>query len=242
MTDPLESLDSLLQRLRRGSAQLQRGRPAPAVSVQQQQSAPSQGILSSSYQRTTHQSLFHQQLEQRWGPVQQQQPPSQDQQGGPARTDAAIALELQLSEVDLRSAFQTDAAIALELQLSESGSSGLRSSGEIEIGVQRVGTRDIGVQAGGMGEVEIGVQRVGTREIGVQVDMDRVEEEVGVERTEEVDRVPRVECSICLETIQDYCCNTTCGHTFHRQCIEQWLFDNNSCPVCREGLSTQGLL
>lgn len=43
------------------------------------------------------------------------------------------------------------------------------------------------------------------------------------------------ECSICLENIHFgdliKCCN--CSHCFHKDCIERWLQDNKTCPLCR---------
>jgi hypothetical protein len=48
-------------------------------------------------------------------------------------------------------------------------------------------------------------------------------------------------CSICYDVPcnDEYCFNaiykTTCGHIFHRYCLETWLKNdkNNSCPMCR---------
>ncbi len=40
-------------------------------------------------------------------------------------------------------------------------------------------------------------------------------------------------CSICLEE-----CNkpfmTSCNHTFHVECIEEWYKKDNTCPICRK--------
>ncbi|XP_077597475.1 E3 ubiquitin-protein ligase TTC3 [Stigmatopora nigra] len=42
-------------------------------------------------------------------------------------------------------------------------------------------------------------------------------------------------CVICFEEIrQDDHCVLECGHTFHNQCIEQWLTKNSTCPNCRK--------
>lgn len=44
------------------------------------------------------------------------------------------------------------------------------------------------------------------------------------------------ECSICLNEI---CCNDavrqlgSCGHTFHRSCIDLWLLRRADCPLCK---------
>tara|TARA_Y200000002_G_scaffold382818_1_gene401476 strand:+ start:661 stop:1587 length:927 start_codon:yes stop_codon:yes gene_type:complete len=41
------------------------------------------------------------------------------------------------------------------------------------------------------------------------------------------------ECSICLNKIENDVYKTTCNHTFHRKCYEQWLNYNVKCPLCR---------
>jgi hypothetical protein len=40
-------------------------------------------------------------------------------------------------------------------------------------------------------------------------------------------------CSICQEEMQTGTRLRTCRHTFHDQCIDQWLQLNTRCPVCR---------
>jgi len=45
------------------------------------------------------------------------------------------------------------------------------------------------------------------------------------------------ECSICLEQYKkkEKIINLSCHHTFHAECIKEWLNkDNNTCPQCRE--------
>ena len=43
-----------------------------------------------------------------------------------------------------------------------------------------------------------------------------------------------VECSICLDEITVTNLHTTsCGHTFHKDCIKQWILLHNNCPNCR---------
>ncbi len=40
------------------------------------------------------------------------------------------------------------------------------------------------------------------------------------------------ECSICWEKIDtEY--KTTCNHLFHKNCVDEWLKNNNTCPICR---------
>lgn len=41
-------------------------------------------------------------------------------------------------------------------------------------------------------------------------------------------------CSICLCNNEDISSKTTiCNHTFHSKCIDGWLENNETCPVCR---------
>ncbi|XP_052563827.1 E3 ubiquitin-protein ligase Kcmf1-like isoform X2 [Culex pipiens pallens] len=41
-------------------------------------------------------------------------------------------------------------------------------------------------------------------------------------------------CCICQESMKaEDCRKLTCSHSYHRECINQWLRDNNSCPNCR---------
>lgn len=43
------------------------------------------------------------------------------------------------------------------------------------------------------------------------------------------------ECSICLELIQreEWSIQLRCLHLFHRVCLEEWLFHQITCPLCR---------
>lgn len=40
-------------------------------------------------------------------------------------------------------------------------------------------------------------------------------------------------CSICLESHCDTVAEVTCGHIFHLTCMETWLKQKNSCPLCQ---------
>ena len=41
-------------------------------------------------------------------------------------------------------------------------------------------------------------------------------------------------CSICLNENKKYRNLTcSCGHTFHKKCINRWLKNNNTCPLCK---------
>lgn len=47
------------------------------------------------------------------------------------------------------------------------------------------------------------------------------------------------ECSICMDDLNkgDAMGQLECGHTFHKQCIVDWLKDNASCPMCRKDMA-----
>jgi hypothetical protein len=45
------------------------------------------------------------------------------------------------------------------------------------------------------------------------------------------------ECTICLLTYTDETKKATeCNHIFHQECLDRWLQENNSCPLCRHVL------
>lgn len=44
-------------------------------------------------------------------------------------------------------------------------------------------------------------------------------------------------CSICLsDTAHQQVKKLPCGHTYHAECIDTWLGQNHTCPVCRASL------
>ncbi|XP_064629935.1 RING finger protein 24-like isoform X2 [Lineus longissimus] len=42
-------------------------------------------------------------------------------------------------------------------------------------------------------------------------------------------------CPVCLEEFhsKDTVALCPCGHSFHKQCLVQWLEQKNSCPMCK---------
>lgn len=44
-----------------------------------------------------------------------------------------------------------------------------------------------------------------------------------------------MECVICMERIEGDEFRTSCGHEFHRACIQGWMVQN-SCPICRSAI------
>jgi hypothetical protein len=46
------------------------------------------------------------------------------------------------------------------------------------------------------------------------------------------------ECAVCLAPHERTAAELTCGHSFHRQCIERWLRISANCPICRATVGT----
>jgi len=46
-----------------------------------------------------------------------------------------------------------------------------------------------------------------------------------------------IECAICLDKIADSGKETSCGHTFHHECIVGWINVKPLCPICKTDLS-----
>jgi hypothetical protein len=49
-----------------------------------------------------------------------------------------------------------------------------------------------------------------------------------VKKTKEI-----IECSICLENIENDSIVLSCNHSFHKTCIENWFLRDRTCPMCR---------
>lgn len=46
-------------------------------------------------------------------------------------------------------------------------------------------------------------------------------------------------CPICMESVWDYkdnVCVLECGHSFHTDCINQYLESNYNCPICKKSI------
>lgn len=48
-----------------------------------------------------------------------------------------------------------------------------------------------------------------------------------------IDNVEVIECCICLSPMREEIFKTECNHSFHTDCIMQWLNTNDTCPICR---------
>lgn len=46
---------------------------------------------------------------------------------------------------------------------------------------------------------------------------------------------PGSTCAICLDSYEDHdeIALSNCKHNFHLECIEKWMFQQRSCPICR---------
>jgi len=46
-----------------------------------------------------------------------------------------------------------------------------------------------------------------------------------------------MDCSICLEIVNNECTKLECGHVFHKKCIKKWetnVHNGHKCPNCRK--------
>ena len=53
---------------------------------------------------------------------------------------------------------------------------------------------------------------------------------------------PEHECAICYETIEPFQVRAVpreCSHAYHSVCLNRWLTENRSCPLCRKKISLE---
>jgi hypothetical protein len=52
------------------------------------------------------------------------------------------------------------------------------------------------------------------------------------------------QCSICLESyiITEKVSKLNCGHMFHGSCINKWINDNTTCPLCRDDVRDSNVI
>ena len=47
-----------------------------------------------------------------------------------------------------------------------------------------------------------------------------------------------IDCPICMEDVGNKgVYNLSCGHLFHHGCLNEWLLNNDTCPMCREKIN-----
>ena len=51
-----------------------------------------------------------------------------------------------------------------------------------------------------------------------------------------VNKFDNVECSICFDLFKEneLLKQLNCNHIFHKECLSQWLLNENKCPVCNK--------
>ncbi|XP_050547505.1 uncharacterized protein LOC126909105 isoform X9 [Daktulosphaira vitifoliae] len=49
---------------------------------------------------------------------------------------------------------------------------------------------------------------------------------------------PLNDCPICTNTLREPIHTTTCGHEFCKGCIDRWLQDKSTCPICRSSIDS----
>lgn len=47
----------------------------------------------------------------------------------------------------------------------------------------------------------------------------------------------KIECTVCLETIQATALSISCGHIFHEACLQNWASRDQHCPNCRQAFT-----
>ena len=48
------------------------------------------------------------------------------------------------------------------------------------------------------------------------------------------------ECALCLEVLEGPVTQLPCRHHFHKHCIDRWVQDHDTCPLCRESIDLSG--
>jgi hypothetical protein len=66
-----------------------------------------------------------------------------------------------------------------------------------------------------------------------------VNETIHFPLTFKIDTVADITCSICLEQQKKHeeWCELICKHKYHKKCIDDWIFQNNNCPICRSTIN-----
>lgn len=74
---------------------------------------------------------------------------------------------------------------------------------------------------------------------------DDILNDLGLEKVSYSELVPKCkkikcqnddECSVCVQEykIGEYKRKLACGHEYHKKCIDKWLKDCLTCPICRK--------
>ena len=52
----------------------------------------------------------------------------------------------------------------------------------------------------------------------------------------EIDKEEYTHCIICIDDNINDLVKTECNHIYHKKCINKWIKENNTCPICRVNL------
>jgi len=53
------------------------------------------------------------------------------------------------------------------------------------------------------------------------------------------DESQKEECCICMDDIDCDVYKTKCNHHFHKECMESWLKNSSTCPICRSQVGSK---
>ncbi len=69
-----------------------------------------------------------------------------------------------------------------------------------------------------------------------EMDLEQVPYQELVPKFKRITETDNTECPICHELfkLNEYRRTLTCNHGFHKKCIDKWLKNNLSCPMCRK--------
>ena len=45
-------------------------------------------------------------------------------------------------------------------------------------------------------------------------------------------------CCICLKNDDRDIVELNCSHIYHRECIEKWILESNTCPLCKSSITS----
>lgn len=53
-------------------------------------------------------------------------------------------------------------------------------------------------------------------------------------QTQENEIEENTSCAVCLDIDNKIMIKFACSHSYHKDCIVEWLKSNKTCPICRE--------
>jgi hypothetical protein len=61
-----------------------------------------------------------------------------------------------------------------------------------------------------------------------------------VPKCKKIKHLNKDECSVCVQEykIGEFKRELICGHEYHKKCIDKWLKDSLTCPICRKEIKS----